>query len=193
MKTLIFIIILFITFMTYKITAQNNPLEIKKDSIIKIENQANDYELSTILKTGSLVPDFTIKTIDGIEFKLSELKGKTVFINFFTLSCPSCMKELPVFEKEIWQKYKDNKNVVILIVGREETVDKLKAFRDEKQFTFPLASDPKREVYALFAIQYVPRNIIIDKEGKLVMTEVGFTEEKSAELLQKIQELLIND
>jgi len=141
----------------------------------------------TLLKTGSTVPDFTLTTIDGNKVEMKALKGKTVFLNFFTLSCPMCMIELPLLEKKIWEKYKNRTDIVIIAIGREEPVDKLIAFREKKKLTIPIAYDLKREVYALFALQSVPRNIVIDKNGKLVLTEVGFKEENAEELFKMIE------
>jgi peroxiredoxin len=149
-----------------------------------------EYQANTLLKAGEMVPDFTLTTLKGKRFQLSELKGKTVFLNFFALTCPICIKELPELEKQIWQKYKDNDNIVILTIGREVPVDKLIEFRNKKGYTFPIASDTDRSVYAMFAEKYIPRNIIIDKEGKLVFTEVGYNEEKFANLIQEIEKQL---
>ncbi len=170
---------------TFSLAAQmpdkNN---IQKDTI---RDRKPDMESFSLMKKGTLVPDFSLFTLDGQQIKFSELKGKTVFLNFFTLSCPMCMKELPLLEKEIWLKYKNRPDVVILAVGREEQVDKLNSFREKKGLTIPIVADPKREVYALFASQYVPRNIVIDKQGMLVLSEVGFTEESAEELFRMIE------
>lgn len=125
-------------------------------------------------------------TLDGKTIQLSTLKGKTVFLNFFALSCPICLKELQELEKQIWLKYKDNKELVILCIGREETNEKLIKFRDKKKYTFPIASDIDCSVYAIFGAKYIPRNIIINKEGLLVFTEVGYNNEKFQKLLQEI-------
>jgi peroxiredoxin len=163
-----------------------------KETVALITDESLDMESTTLLKVGTFVPDFSLTNSDGRKFQLSDFKGKTVFINFFTLSCPSCMKELPIIEKEIWTKYKDNKDIEILIVGREEKLEKLIEFRDKKQFTFPIISDIDRKVYTIFASKYVPRNIIINKEGKLVFTEVGFTDDKFKLLLQKIESEIKN-
>jgi peroxiredoxin len=190
MRLIYLIVLISLIDMTFKTFAQNNNIIYQKDTTIISDSSESDMEASTILKVGANVPEFSINTLDGRILKISELRGKTVFLNFFTLSCPMCMKELPLFEKEIWQKYKANQNIVILIVGREESIEKLKAFYEKNQFTFPMAFDAEREVYSLFASKYVPRNIIIDKEGKLVMTEVGFNEAKANELFQKIDSLL---
>ncbi len=172
---------------THLIAQSSDKSTANKDSLTSLTNTVVDLNAFTIMKTGSIVPDFELTTIGGKTFQLSKQKGKTIFLNFFTLVCPNCMKELPVLEKEIWQKYKNNPNVVILIIGREEPVNKLKKFKSKKRFTFPIAPDPERKVYSLFASQYVPRNIVIDKEGKLVLTEVGFSEEKSSTLIQSIK------
>ena len=146
-----------------------------------------EYKANTVMKVGTTVPDFTLPTLEGDKFKLSDHKGKAVFINFFGLRCPICLKELPELEQRIWLKYKNNKNLVILTIGREESIEKLTTFRDKKGYTFPIASDENRAVYAMFAKKYIPRNIIIDKEGKLVFTEVGFTKDKFSKLIKEIE------
>jgi peroxiredoxin len=194
MKTLKTFTLIFMATFSINLSSQEISTNTQtKDSIIVNLPATNDMASSTIMKIGSSVPDFSLSTIDGKIIKLSELKGKTVFINFFTLSCPACMKELPKIEAEIWPRYKDNENIVILIIGRGESIAALNAFREKKQFTFPMACDPDRKVYALFADKYVPRNIVIDKEGVLVLTETGYTEEKSKDLFQKIENLLENE
>lgn len=161
--------------------------DVDSTTIADTTDYSAEYEATTNMKVGTVVPDFTLTTLRGEKFQLSELKGKTVFLNFFALTCPICIKELPELEKQIWQKYKDNKNLVVLTIGREETDEKLVAFRDKKGFTFPIATDADRSIYAMFAEKYIPRNIIIDKEGKLVFTEVGFNEEKFANLINEIE------
>jgi len=183
MKHLNLILVLMIVNFSQNITSQNN---------INDTLEIADHELTTIMKPGAIVPDFKLTTLDGKKIQLSELKGKTVFLNFFALSCPICLKELPELEKQIWQKYKDNKNIVILCIGREETNDKLKAFRDKKQYTFPIAADMDRKVYALFGTKYIPRNIIINKQGKLLFSEVGYSDEKFPVLLKEIENEIKN-
>jgi len=173
------LILSILIFMTFLMNAQDN----KADSLSMIADQ----KATTIMQPGAIVPDFSLTTLDGKKLQLSELKGKTIFLNFFALSCPICLKELPELEKQIWQKYKDNKNIVVLVVGREESNEKLIAFRDKNKYTFPIASDANREVYAMFGAKYIPRNIIINKEGELVFTEVGFNTEKFSALILAIE------
>ena len=178
MKKLSLIFLIFIS-MSFLINAQDN----KADSLAMIADQ----KATTLMQPGEIVPDFSLTSLDGKKFQLSELKGKTVFLNFFALSCPICLKELPELEKQIWQKYKDNKNIVVMVIGREESDEKLIAFRDKNHYSFPIASDANREVYAMFGAKYIPRNIIINKDGMLVFTEVGFNPEKFSALISAIE------
>jgi len=167
-----------------------NQNKVDSTAAIDIIGYTADYEATTTMKTSTMVPDFTLTTLEGETFQLSELKGKTVFLNFFALTCPICIKELPELEKQIWQKYKDNTDVVILTIGREVPVEELIAFKEKKGYTFPIAADIDRSVYAMFAEKYIPRNIIIDKKGMLVFTEVGFNKEKFVNLLNEIEKTL---
>lgn len=154
---------------------------------IDTTNYEAEYKATTLMKKGTIVPEFVLPTLDGELFRLSDQKGKIVFINFFALTCPICLKELPELEKQVWQKYKDRDDIVILTIGREVPVEKLIEFRDKKGYTFPIAADTNRTIYAMFAEKYIPRNIIIDKEGKLIFSEVGYNEEKFLKLQEVIK------
>ena len=157
------------------------------DSTEVEEDYTAEYAANTNAQEGSIVPDFSVTTIDGEKITISELKGKTIFINFFALSCPICMKELPVLQEKIWDVYKDNDNIVILSIAREHTTEEMIDFRDKKAYRFPIAPDPDRSVYAIFAEKYIPRNIIIDKNGVIVHSKVGYNDEEFAKLLEVIK------
>lgn len=141
------------------------------------------------VKVGDAAPVFKIQTIDGQPFDLAQLKGKVVYINFFATWCGPCMKELPYVEQEIWKSLK-NPNFVMLVIGREHTPEELMKFRSDKGFTFPLAADTKREIFDKYATQNIPRNLVIDKMGKIVYFKHGFTEEEFKEMIETIKELL---
>ncbi len=149
-----------------------------------------EYAANTNAKEGSMVPNFSVTTIDGEKITISELKGKTIFINFFALSCPICMTELPVLQEKIWYMYKNNDNIVILAIAREHTTEEMIDFRDKKAYHFPIAPDPDRSVYAIFAEKYIPRNIVIDKNGIIVHSKVGYNDEEFTKLIEVIENQL---
>jgi peroxiredoxin len=141
---------------------------------------------TTLTKVGNKVPFFTCNTIDGKTIDLSKLQGKIIMINFFAIWCGPCLLELPVLQKSIWNKYKDNQDFELIILGRQHTEKEVRDFVKSKNFTMPFAPDPKREIYELYATQFIPRNIIIGKDGKIIFQSIGYTEAE----FKKIEDLL---
>ena len=66
-------------------------------------------------------------------------------VSLFATWCGPCQLELAEVQKMLWPKYKDNKDFVLLVIGREHTDEQLKAYNERNKFTFPLYPDPKRE------------------------------------------------
>jgi peroxiredoxin len=141
---------------------------------------------ATLTKVGDKAPLFTCKTLDGKTIDISKLQGKIIMINFFATWCPPCNLELPVLQKNIWNKYKDNKDFVLVILGREQDEKVVGDFVAAKKFTMPFAPDPERKVFSLYATQTIPRNVIIGKDGRIIYQNSGYTQEE----FRKIEQLL---
>ena len=137
---------------------------------------------STLVKIGDNAPEFTYDAGNGVRKSLSDLKGKVVFINFFATWCPPCRKELPQLQKEIFDVYKDNEDFVLLIFGREQNWKTIDEFKEDNNFTMPFYPDLNRKIFSKFATQSIPRNFIIDKEGKIAYSAIGYTEEEFEKL-----------
>ncbi|MCG6188565.1 TlpA family protein disulfide reductase [Maribellus maritimus] len=144
----------------------------------------------TMAKKGEKAPDFTFETAPGKMQKLSDFKGKVVWINFFATWCPPCRKELPHLQKEVYDKYKDNKDFVLIILGREHSWDEINTFTSEQGFTMPFSPDPDRKVFSIYAKQNIPRNFIINKDGKIVESSIGFEEKEFNAMKEKVENLL---
>jgi peroxiredoxin len=147
-------------------------------------------DTTTYTKVGDRAPGFTCKTIDGKTIDISKLQGKIVMINFFATWCGPCNLELPVLQKNIWEKYKDNPDFVLVILGREHSEKEVQDYVKQKNYTMPFAPDPGRKIFKLYASQSIPRNVIIGKDGKIIFQSIGYIEEEFKKLEALIAEKL---
>jgi peroxiredoxin len=140
-----------------------------------------------LVKLGDQAPDFTTTLADGTTFKLSEQKGKVVMLQFTASWCSVCRKEMPSIEKEIWQAYKD-KGLVLIGVDRDEPLETLKSFATQTGITYPLALDPKADIFGLYADKKagVTRNVLIDRDGKIVFMTRLYDENEFKSLVKAI-------
>jgi len=136
---------------------------------------------TTLVHVGDPSPPFALTTIDGDDFSLAGAAGDVVLLNFFATWCGPCQLELPHIE-EIWTARKHDANFRLLVIGREETTETAKAYREAKGFTFPIAADPDRAVFSLFATESIPRTLVISPEGVIVYSTTGFYEADLDEL-----------
>ena len=154
----------------------------------EVEKKAEQDMINTTLtKLNQVVPEFTYITLDNDTIQVSDLKGKVVFINFFATSCPICIKELPHVESEIWNKHKEDKDFELIVFGREHVADEMIAFKEKTGYTFNIVPDPERKIYSLFAERYIPRNYILNREGKIIYQSTGYDDEEFAKLKETIQ------
>lgn len=147
---------------------------------------AAQTDTTTLTRIGDKAPVFTCLTIDGKTIDISKLQGKVVIINFFATWCGPCNLELPVLQKNIWDKYKANDNFELIILGRQHNETEVRNFVQSKKFTMPFAPDPERKIYGLYATQFIPRNVIIGKDGRIIFQSMGYTPEE----FKKIEDLL---
>ena len=146
-----------------------------------------DVIKSTLIKVGQQVPEFSFITLENDTININDLKGKMVFINFFATSCPICIKELPFIESDIWTKYKDNENFELIVFGREHVAEEMITFKEKNEYPFNIVPDPGRKIYSLFAEKYIPRNIIIDRNGIIIYQATGFNDDEFAKLKETIE------
>jgi peroxiredoxin len=127
------------------------------------------YDEGYIVKVGDKAPDFTINEAGGKSYRLSDLKGKVVMLQFTASWCSVCRTEMPFIEKEIW-KEKQAAGLLVIGIDRDEPVDKVLQFKKNIAITYPLALDPGAEIFSRFAEKEagVTRNVIIDRAGKII-------------------------
>lgn len=150
------------------------------------------YEHQYKVKVGEMAPDFEMELPSGEKVKLSSLRGKVVMLQFTASWCGVCRKEMPHIEKEIWQKHKNNPNFALYGIDREEPAATVEKFAKATKVTYSIGLDPKADIFGLYAEKTagITRNIIIDKDGKIVMLTRLFKMEEFNEMVKVIDTLL---
>jgi peroxiredoxin len=145
-----------------------------------------------IVKLGQTVPDFDLVLPDGTKTSMKALRGKVVMLQFTASWCGVCRKEMPHIEKDIWQKHKSNKDFALYGIDLKEDKQKVIDFQKQTNITYPLALDLDGSIFYAFAEQNagVTRNIIVDKDGKIVFMTRLFKEEEFKEMKKVIETLL---
>ncbi|MGG3452107.1 redoxin domain-containing protein [Domibacillus aminovorans] len=119
---------------------------------------------------GGGTPDFKVQTMDGKEVKLSDYKGKKVFLNFWTTWCPPCKEEMPNMQTFYRKK---PANVEILAVNIEESNERVNEFAKEYQLTFPILLDKDGDVSKTYDVYTIPTTFVLNEEGIIHQKIIG--------------------
>lgn len=165
----------------------SDSLEISADAMT-----AQADSTGYIVRVGETAPDFTITLTDGKQVTLSSLRGKVVMLQFTASWCGVCRKEMPYIEKDIWLKHKDNADFALIGIDRDEPLDKVLAFAKSTGVTYPLGLDPGADIFAKYALREsgITRNVLIDREGKIVKLTRLYNQEEFASLVEMINQML---
>lgn len=106
----------------------------------------------------------------GKEHKLSDYRGKTIFLNFWATWCPPCKAEMPHIE-DIYKEYGENNKDVIILgisspnVGKEGSQKHIEDFLKENNYTFPVLFDNGGMLSYQYGFSSLPSTLIIDEDG----------------------------
>ena len=189
LKGLSFIFLSVLALLSCNPSVKKNGVNAQKQDTVQVQDTLDRQYL---VKVGDIAPDFEMAFPDGKKIKLSDLRGKVVMLQFTASWCGVCRKEMPYIEKEIWQKHKDNPQFVLYGIDREEPAEKIQVLREATGVTYAIGMDPDAGIFGLYAEKDagITRNIIIDREGKIVMLTRLFEEEEFNEMVSLIDKLL---
>lgn len=131
---------------------------------------------ATLVKLYEKAPDFTCRTTDGREFKLSAMRGRVVVLYFFASSVPFSLTEMGYLEAEVFQKLRQRDDFAILGIGRGHSRDEVVKMAGEKKLTFPMAADPLQECYNRYFSKFIPRTVVVRKDGTVAFLASGYRE-----------------
>lgn len=164
------------TFSLTRATMSNAPDEQAfklPNETMKEVKELSDWDASRIKKqlAGKPAPELSVTDLKGKPVVLSELKGKTVLLDFWTTWCPPCRADAPALDK-LQAKY-GNKDLAIVGISVSEDRAIVEKFLSEHPHDFPVVLTSENEMPKAYQIGVFPTYIVIDPEGKLASAAEG--------------------
>lgn len=168
-----YFIFLIITIGFFSCNTTTNSISNKSTTPKSMEKGEREYEAYLDRKKeklkGKAVPNLVITTIEGKTYKLAELKGKIIFLNFWFAACKPCITEIASLN-ELHDKFHRQKVLVLSVsTDNKELAQKIAA---EKKMRYSVAADGKNIVKQL-EISTFPTSFLIDKQGIIREVFIG--------------------
>ncbi|MBA0915250.1 MAG: TlpA disulfide reductase family protein [Nitrospiraceae bacterium] len=148
--------------------------------------QSAKYEL---LAVGKQAPDFVLTDLNDKPQRLSEFRGKVVFLNFWATWCKPCREEMPSMEVLHKNFEKDGLVILAVSIDRVTTTKDIPPFTKGMNLTFPVLIDSWGKTDKPYKRMGVPETFIIDRDGVIREIVIGprdWTRLDSLEILTKL-------
>ena len=129
--------------------------------------------------------DWKLKGINSADFDFNTAKGKVVFINFWATWCPPCRAEMPSIQK----LYNEYGGKVVFVFLTNEEPDKVNAFLTKNKYNLP-AYNSYNNFPTEFEVSSIPATYILDKNGAIVVHEIGAIDWNSDQFKTLLDELI---
>lgn len=154
---------------------------------IMTTNQSTNGE-QPLVSNAQQTPDLKFKDENGKTISLHSLKGKVVFINLWATWCPPCIQEMPSIN-ELRKTFKNNNNLVFLMVDVDGNIEKRKKWMKNKKFDLPVHvfdGEIPRDIFS----GSIPTTIIVDKQNNIIVRHVGGADYMSKEMVDLMKKQL---
>lgn len=129
----------------------------------------------------------TLKNQRGEMVQLSEFEDKIVFINFWATWCPPCIAEMPSIN-QLHEKFKNDKEIVFLMISQDKDFGKAKDFLEKKSFGFDIFQSQTSLPKDLRS-NSIPATFVLDKSGNIVYEHMGMANYNSDKFISFLNEL----
>ena len=175
----------------YEINNLKNEKELNLSSIPSYVNLKDykPYKAPELLPNNTIAPDWTLTSIKDKTIHLSDFKGKLVLIDFFYKSCYPCMLALPELQ-DLHEKY-NTKGLVVIGIDPYDSKEKddMELFLKKRGITYTVLLEGN-DVAKQYHVSAYPTVYLIDKNGKIIFSRIGYDETLNDVLEKAIKENL---
>src|SRR5690625_413131 len=133
-------------------------------------------------------PEAVFKDGKGNKVKISELKGKVIFINFWATWCMPCRAEMPTIAK-LYDQFKDNADIVFLIVDADDNYARSSKYLAKKDLDLPLYL-PAGNIPYVYLSGAIPTTIMINKKGEIVFRHAGAADYSDPKIIEFVKKMI---
>jgi len=141
--------------------------------------------------TGRKAPNFKLVNLDGKYVELNSITGNgPMLLSFWATWCKPCLEEMAEYHK-IYDQYKDKGFTLLAIsTDTEKSIAKVKPYIKSKGYNFMVLLDSNNEVARKYYAQQMPYTVLIDKNGNIVYSHLGYMKGDEQKVEKLISELL---
>ena len=133
-------------------------------------------------------PDFTLKSSNGENLRLSEYRGDVVLINFWASWCGPCRQEMPVLS-ELHDRYRALGFTVLGVNVEADTAQAKKLLKD-MPVSFPVVFDSDSVVSKQYDVVAMPSTVLVDRDGNMRYLHKGYKSGLEDVYQQQVRELI---
>lgn len=133
--------------------------------------------------------EFSLPLLDNSKnISLSDYRGEVVYLSFWASWCTPCRQEMP-YLAQLWERHRE-RGFQVLAINVDEDLALAKEFAAQYQLPFPLLRDEQREISALYRVPGFPTHYIVDRDGDIRFSGLGFNLADVGAVSQEIETLL---
>ena len=142
----------------------------KSGSPVSKSTMAGKEDVKEGIEVGMRAPDFTLKDLKGKVFRLSDLRGQPVFLNFFATWCPPCRGEMPDIER-VHRDFQGKVTVVAISIQQSQKT--VRSFVNANKLSFRVLLDSSGDVAQTYQVAAIPTSLFIDAQGVIRYKRIG--------------------
>jgi len=145
---------------------------------------------SPAVSAGKAAPGFELYNLAGDQVSLAGLRGRPVVVNFWALSCPYCLDEMPYFQ-QLKDSYDDSvQSPVILLINIGNPASAIESYMNSQNLSLTVLLDSRAQVAGVYNVTGIPVTLFIDKDG--IIRDIAYGAFPSLGALEKRLESIVD-